>query len=181
MLEERFFSRNDVAKALGVSRDQIVRKEKAGTLGLHGVRNEKGHLVYAESEVKRLIRAQQEHIEEKASPIRRKYLKSITSSYDNETASRVFEAIEQKVPFHKIVISLKVHPEELIAITKHWETLCGGFFVSGEQADKIAALPISGTFPIESGEVLLGNLEQSLGSGGVHCAKCKRLVTKSAS
>jgi hypothetical protein len=136
---ERLFTRPQVCDTLGVTPEGLRMREEAMCMRMTR-KDSRDRPCYRESEIRLLEPA----------------------IYSADMASKVFAALDSGTALNVIVVQLGVHPTMLRIIQAQWLEMKATFVVTPEVARKIGELPLSGEFPITSGEGLLEVLTENI-------------------
>lgn len=155
-------TRLELARHLGVSRTEIMRRESLGRLIPVDVTRE-GWKLYRLSDF--------EGAKEKPRSAGLTYTERQRGEYTAAQAKAVFEDLRDGTPLRDIVVKHTLHPAAVMAIADSWAAFDGGMFVPGPILARINQLPLEGAFPLAGPESLLAVLQAA--SIERACEDCK--------
>ena len=160
-------SRAGLAKAMGVSLQEVQRRMRVGTLVAHTHRGGEPLFTYNQLEEQRMLSRKKVS---QANP------GTVTIEYTGDDASVVFKALREGKTLDDIVVDHSVHPLVVKAAAEAFAQLRGGFFVSSESSRDLEKLPIDGEFPVQTGTQLVEMLRGALTD--VACSECQKKTRK---
>lgn len=158
--------RAGLAKALGVSLQEVQRRLRVGSLVPHSHRGSEPLFTYGQLEEQRMLSRRRTTAAQGPAPV----------EFSGDDASIVFKALREGKALDDIVIDSSVHPLIVRAASEAFAQLRGGLFLSAEHMREIEKMPIDGEWPVQGAkqfvDMLRGVLEET------SCEKCKRKARK---
>jgi len=162
------FSREEVAKKIGVSVSHLRRMENTGRVTpIRGKQHNKA--LFTVDQVRMMAETFPRKFHSKAD---RKAV------YTREDAMKVFALIEEGVPHEKIALQVNLHPRCLLAIISDYATLSGSKLISGYVMAEINSLPLDAVFPIDTAEEILTVLTAYSKDRCSNCGKRPKHICK---
>lgn len=148
----RLLTRAEAARALGISKSSLRRRE--GNL-VQPIKGPRGVHLFDETEIKAVL-------------VRRRGVRA-DPALDGDVAAEVFDRFDRDVHPVDVVKELRVAPDRVEQLHAQWTRLRGGFVVSKQEREQIESMSLSGEFPIDSTAILIENLRESLNHRCSHC------------
>lgn len=168
LTKDSLLTRGALAKALGVSIQEVQRRLRVGSLVPHTHRGTEPVFTYAQYEEQRMLSRKRMN---QAAPST-----AAAVEYSGEDASVVFKALREGKTLDDIVIEASVHPLVVRAAAEAFAQLRGGLFVSAACMSELEKMPIDGEFPVQGDVQLIEMLRGALIDTA--CSECRKRKRK---
>lgn len=166
MSDANLLTRGTLAKALGVSIQEVNRRLRVGSLKPYIRRGKEPLFHTGQLEEQRMLSRKRTAEPGKESIV----------DFTGKDASTVFRALREGKALDDIVIEHAVHPHIVKAAAEAFAQLRGCLFLPAEFVRELEKLPIDGEFPVTSSDALAEMLRSALVENS--CTECNRKTRK---
>lgn len=168
LANDTLMTRAGLAKALGVTVQEVQRRLRIGSLVPHSHRGTEPMFTYGQLEEQRMLSRKRTTVGAAQGPA--------PVEFSGDDASIVFKALREGKALDDIVIESSVHPLIVKAASEAFAQLRGGLFLSVEHMRELEKMPIDGEWPVQSAKHLVDMLRGALEE--TSCEKCKKKARK---